>query len=241
MIIIDLFLGDCLEVAKEIPDNSVDLILTDLPYGTTACRWDIIIPFAPLWEQYKRIRKDTTPIVLTASQPFTSLLINSNFEEFRYEWIWEKPQGTNPLNAKIMPLKAHENIVVFYKKTPIYNPIMTKGKPYKGFYDENKTIGEIYDNQISQHKENLGTRYPKSVIKFSQSREGLHPTQKPLELMEYLIQTYTNPEAVVFDSCMGSGTTGVAAKKLNRSFIGIEKEEKYFEIAKKRIDNVMIL
>jgi site-specific DNA-methyltransferase (adenine-specific) len=229
-----LFYGDCLEVMGVIPDNSIDMILCDLPYGTTACSWDIIIPFVPLWEQYNRIAKENAAMVFTASQPFTSSLVNSNINNFRYELIWEKPQGTNPLTSKIMPLKSHENILVFYRKLPTYNPQMEQGSPYKGFRGHNSTIGEVYGSRKSIHRNNdEGTRYPKSILKFKQEREGLHPTQKPVGLMEYLIKTFSNENEVILDNAMGSGTTGKACLNTKRSFIGIEKEKNYYDVAVK--------
>jgi DNA modification methylase len=234
---ITLYNGDCLDVMKEIENNSIDLILTDLPYGTTACKWDTIIPLDQLWAQYNRIIKINGAIVLNAQQPFTTILASSNIENFRYEWIWEKPQGTNPLNAKIMPLKSHENILVFYKAKPTYNPQMWFSTPYSGFKNHDKKIGEVYGNIGSQHRDNpTGERYPKSVLRFK-PEIGLHPTQKPVEMMEYLIKTYTNEGETVLDSTMGSGTTGIAAINTNRNFIGIEKDENYFKIAKKRIES----
>lgn len=243
---IELFHGDCLEIMKNIPDNSIDMILCDLPYGTTACSWDTVIPFKPLWDHYNRIRKTNTAMVFTASQPFTTSLIASQMNLFRYEWIWEKHQGTNPLTSKIMPLKNHENVCVFYENKPTYNPVMAKGKPYAAFQTKNdKKIGEVYGDNKSVHVANSGTRYPTTILKFAKrsSSAGIepeinyHPTQKPVSLMEYFIKTYTNPGDTVLDNCMGSGTTGVACKSLNRSFIGIEIDEKYFNIAKNRIDN----
>lgn len=232
-----LYYGDCLEVMKEIPDNSVDMVLCDLPYGSTACAWDIIIPFEPLWEQYNRICKQNAAMVFTAVQPFTCLLGASNIANLRYEWIWQKPQGTNPLNAKVMPLKDHENILVFFRKRPVYNPQMWKSTPYGGFYSDQKGLGEVYgDSTKSIHKGSPdGSRYPKTVLQFQQET-GLHPTQKPVKLMEYLIKTYTNEGDVVLDNTMGSGTTGIAALNTRRAFIGIEKDEKYFTMAKKRIE-----
>jgi len=235
---IRLFLGDCIKIMKDnIKDGEVDLILCDLPYGITACKWDTPINLDDLWLQYKRISKNNSNIILTASQPFTSILVNSNLKMFRYEWIWEKPQGTNPLQAKYSPLKNHENILVFSKKRGKYFPQMEKGNPFKGFKSDEKNIGEVYGDLKSIHKENNGTRYPKTVKKFKQDRGGLHPTQKPIELMEYLIKTYSEKNDVVLDNCMGSGTTGVACIKLNRNFIGIELDEKYFNVAKKRIES----
>jgi len=231
----ELKLGECLDKLTEISDASVDMILTDLPYGTTACSWDSIIPLDKLWEQYNRVVKENAAMVFTASQPFTTILASSNIKNFRYEWIWQKPQGTNPMNAKIMPLKSHENILVFYKTKPTYNPQMTKGTPYGGFKSETSTIGEVYGKAKSVHRDNPeGTRYPKTILSFKQEK-GLHPTQKPVSLMEYLIKTYTNEGDVVLDSTMGSGTTGVACVNTSRKFIGIEKDPKYFQIAYDRI------
>jgi site-specific DNA-methyltransferase (adenine-specific) len=233
--LIELYQGDCLEIMKTIPDDSVDMILADLPYEITAAKFDILIPFEPLWEQYNRIAKEDTAMVFTASQPFTTSLISSNLKNFRYEWIWEKPQGTNPMVAKIQPLKAHENIVVFYRKRPKYNPQMTISTPYGGFKSKQKKLGEVYGDLDSKHRDNPeGTRYPKTVLQFKQEK-GIHPTQKPVPLMEYLIKTYTNDGDVILDNCFGSGTTGVAAKKTGRGFIGIELDEEYFKLGSERI------
>lgn len=234
---IELIQGDCLEKMKDIPDGSIDTILCDLPYGTTACKWDTIIPFEPLWEQYKRIIKDNGAIVLTASQPFTSALVMSNVKMFKYEWVWEKHQGTNPMCAKIFPLKSHENILVFAKSKTKYNPIMEIGKPYSGFNSSN-VQSEVYGGGRSVHRDNKeGTRYPKTILRFTKDKgKRLHPTQKPVSLMEYLIKTYTNEGDLVLDNCMGSGTTGVACKNLNRNFVGIELDPEYFKIAEKRIN-----
>ena len=221
---------------KTIPDASVDMILADLPYEITAAKFDILIPFEPLWEQYNRIAKEDAAMVFTASQPFTTALISSNLKNFRYEWIWEKPQGTNPMVAKIQPLKAHENIVVFYRKRPKYNPQMTIATPYGGFKSKQKKLGEVYGDLDSKHRDNPeGTRYPKTVLQFKQEK-GLHPTQKPVPLMEYLIKTYTDENDVVLDNCFGSGTTGVAAKKTGRGYIGIELGEEYFKPGSDRIN-----
>ena len=199
--------------------------------GTTACKWDSVIPFEPLWAEYERVIKDSGAIVLTASQPFTTVLANSNLRLFRYAWVWEKEQGVNFLMAKKQPLKVHEDILVFYKKQPTYNPQMTKGKPYiSGKGDSGEVTGRVKKIQTK----NEGTRYPRSVIKFNRE-VGLHPTQKPVALFEYLIRTYTNEGEVVLDNCIGSGTTAVAAINTNRQFIGIEREAKYVEIANKRI------
>ena len=230
-----LFQGDCLDIMPLIPDKSVQLILADLPYGTTACKWDSILDLNLLWKQYKRIIKDNGAIVLTASQPFTTKLISSNYEMFRYEWIWEKTLFSNFALVKKQPAKLHENILVFYKKQPIYNPQMQEGKPYTD-KPRKRTMG-IIDDAIGIKKaiENKGERYPSSVQKYSNGNNGTkHPTQKPLELMKYLIKTYSNENDMVLDNTMGSGTTCLAAKELNRKFIGIEKEPKYYEIACQR-------
>tara|TARA_B100001093_G_scaffold90278_2_gene82289 strand:+ start:970 stop:1698 length:729 start_codon:yes stop_codon:yes gene_type:complete len=228
-------LGDCLEVLPTIKDNSVDMLLADLPYGTTACKWDSVIPLDKLWEQYNRVCKKNAAMVFTSMQPFTTILAASNIDNLRYEWIWEKPQGTNPMNVKIMPLKSHENILVFYREKPTYNPQIWYSTPYSGFSSDTAKIGEVYGNAESKHRDNPeGSRYPKTVIRYKQEK-GYHPTQKPVGLMEYLIKTYTNEWDVVLDNTMGSGTTGVACVHTNREFIGIEKEEKYFKIAEKRL------
>lgn len=228
-------LGDCLEVLPTIEDNSVDMLLADLPYGTTACKWDSVIPLDKLWKQYNRVCKKNAAMVFTSMQPFTTILAASNIDNLRYEWIWEKPQGTNPMNVKIMPLKSHENILVFYREKPTYNPQMWYSTPYSGFSSDTAKIGEVYGNAESKHRDNpQGSRYPKTVIKHKQEK-GYHPTQKPVGLMEYLIKTYTNEWDVVLDNTMGSGTTGVACIHTNREFIGIEKEEKYFKVAEKRL------
>lgn len=177
-------------------------------------------------------------MVFTAAQPFTAVLAYSNIKHLKYEWIWEKPQGTNPMNAKVMPLKSHENILVFYRKKPVYNPQMWYSTPYSGFSSDSATIGEVYGNQKSKHRDNPdGSRYPKTVLKFKQEK-GLHPTQKPVEMFEYLIKTYTNEGDVVLDNTVGSGTTLVACMNTNRNFIGMELEEKYYNIAKERIASV---
>ena len=230
---IELMQGDCLEKMKEIPDKSIDMILCDLPYGTTACKWDIVIPFEPLWEQYERIIKDDGAIVLTASQPFTTTLINSNIKHFRYSWTWEKEQGVNFLMAKKQPLKVHEDVCIFSKRQTVYNPQMSEGKPYiSGKGDSGEVTGRVKKIQTK----NKGTRYPRSIIQFKRET-GLHPTQKPVALLEYLIKTYTLEGETVLDNCMGSGSTGVACKNLNRNFIGIELDQTYFDIATKRINN----
>ena len=229
--------GDCLEKMKDIPDKSVDMILCDLPYGTTACKWDVVIPFEPLWEQYKRVIKDNGAIVLFGSQPFTSALVMSNVKWFKYEWIWQKTLATNFMLAKKQPAKKHENILVFYKKQPTYNPQMEIGKPYKD-KPRKRSVG-IHGNAetIKKTINNEGTRYPSSVQEFSNgNNNNVHPTQKPVTLLEYLIKTYTLEGETVLDNCMGSCSTGIACLNTNRNFIGIEKNDKYFEIAKKRIE-----
>lgn len=236
MVDVELYLGDCLDIMKDMEDNSVDLLLVDLPYGTTACKWDSIIPLDDLWKAYNRICKKNAAMVFTAAQPFTTMLGASNIENLRYEWVWEKPQGTNPMNAKIMPLKSHENILVFYRERPVYNPQMWYSTPYTGFSSDTAKIGEVYGKAQSKHRDNPeGSRYPKTVIKYRQEK-GLHPTQKPVGLMEYLIKTYSNEGDIVLDNTMGSGTTGVAAVNTGRKFIGIEKNEAYFDLAKSRIE-----
>jgi site-specific DNA-methyltransferase (adenine-specific) len=234
-----LLLGDCLDILPTLTDNSVDMVLVDLPYGTTACKWDSIIPLDKLWEQYNRICKEDGAMVFTAAQPFTTILAASNLDNFRYEWIWEKPQGTNPMNAKVMPLKSHENILVFYRKKPVYNPQMWYSTPYSGFSSNTSKIGEVYGSAKSKHRDNPdGSRYPKTILKFKQEK-GLHPTQKPVEMMEYLIKTYSNAGDTILDNTMGSGTTGVAAVKCNRRFIGIEQDAEYYKISEDRINNTV--
>lgn len=232
-----LYLGDCLDIMKDIADQSIDMILCDLPYVLTNLEWDSKIPLDILWIQYNRIIKDNGNIVLFSKQPFTTILNNSKLRYFRYELIWCKQQATNPLCANIRIMPIHENISVFYKKLGVYNPQIIYGKnPYKAFKGHN-SIGEIYNKAQSVHRPcNDGSRYPTSVLFFNNSKEGLHPVQKPVALCEYLIKTYTNENMVVLDNCMGSGTTGIACIKTKRKFIGIEKEEKYFNIAKQRIE-----
>lgn len=235
-----LMQGDCLERMKEIPDGSVDLILTDPPYGTTACKWDSIIPLEPMWEQLKRIIKPNGAIIMTASQPFTSILVCSNMKWFKYDWVWRKPKGTGHLNAKRMPMRDKEDVLVFYSKPCTYNPQMTKGKPYKDKAGKDHTskssMTDSYGVYTNFRNDNSGERYPKQVLEFGVVERGtLHPTQKPVALMEYLIKTYTNEGETVLDFTFGSGTTGVACVNTNRKFIGIELDEGYFNIAKGRI------
>lgn len=233
----NLMQGDCLERMKEIPDASVDLILCDLPYGTTACKWDSVIPFEPLWEQYRRIAKKNAAIVLTASQPFTTALIGSNLPWFKYTLVWKKPQGVDPFMAKVRPLNDVEDVVVFCKGRTAYNPQLTAGKPYTMTRDKRPRTNQITDTAMRETTTvNDGFRLPTRLLEFKQER-GHHPTQKPVALMEYLIKTYTNGGDTVLDNCMGSGTTGVACVNTNRNFIGIELDQGYFDIAKQRIEN----
>ena len=234
--------GDCLEVMKGIPDKSIDMILCDLPYGTTACKWDTVIPFEPLWAHYRRVIKDNGAIVLTASQPFTSALIMSNPKLFKYELIWEKEQGTGQLNAKKMPLKKHESILIFSKAklgNSTYNPQFTYGKPYSrnDIGKVNNTKEKVYGVSNGYEAHDITTRYPTSIIRFNMVKtKGQHPTQKPVALFEYLIKTYTNEGDLVLDNCAGSGTTGVACKNTNRNYILIEKEPEYIDIINKRLN-----
>ncbi len=232
--------GDCLEKMKDIPDQSVDMVLTDPPYGTTACKWDSVIPFDALWEQYRRVTKPNAAIVLTASQPFTTALISSNMREFRYCWVWDKVRGSNFQNARRQPMKSHEDICVFYAAQPTYNPQYWYGKPYatkarpRSREVEGLSGGSVADICAATVSED-GRRYPLSIVQYSRDGDRVHPTQKPVALMEYLIRTYTNEGEVVMDNCMGSGTTGVACANTGRRFIGIEREPKYFAIACRRI------
>ena len=239
---VELYNGDCLDVMKTIKDHSVDLILCDLPYVTTACKWDNVIPFEPLWEQYDRVIKENGNIVLFSKQPFTTKLNSSNLEKFRYELIWEKQQATSPMLSKQRILPIHENISVFYKSLGTYNPQKSFGhKNYKSFKSESKLIGEVYGESKSYHNECTdGSRFPTSILRFNNVRKAVHPTQKPVPLLEYLIKTYTNENDLVLDNCMGSGSTGVACKNTNRNFIGIELDKNYFEIAKNRIENTVV-
>lgn len=232
----NLMLGDCLELMKEIESGTVDMILCDLPYGTTCCSWDSVIPFEPLWAEYERVIKENGAIVLFAAQPFAAVLATSNLKLFRYEWIWEKPAATGFFNAHFQPLRAHENILVFYKAKPTFNPIKTFGHERKTA--KRKDIGsEHYGKQVNIKSYDSTERYPRSVQVFSsdKQKQALHPTQKPVALCEYLIRTYTNEGETVLDNTMGSGTTGVACVNTGRAFVGIEQEQKYFEIAQERI------
>lgn len=228
--------GDCLEVMKDIESNSIDCIITDLPYGTTSSKWDIVIPFAQLWEHYTRIIKNNGAIVLFSSQPFTSLLITSNPKMFKYCWVWDKKLTGNPMLAKYQPLKIHEEICVFSKGRHNYYPIMTKGKKRITGGGTSK----LWDMSMAKTKI-TDEYYPKSIITYNiKNRKSFkHPTQKPTDLLEYLIKTYSKEDDVILDSCMGSGSTIVSAIKLNRKYIGIEKDKKYYDIAKNWIDNAI--
>jgi len=235
---IELIHGDCLEVMPDIPDGSVDAIITDPPYGTTNCKWDSIIPLEPMWEQLKRVIKSNGAIVLTASQPFTTTLISSNMGMFKYCWVWEKSQAVGHLNAYKMPMKNIEDVCVFYSNPPTYNPEL-RDKPKLNIRPETKVRKktQCYGSHAKEsiRKIPLDKTLPNQVIRFNNCQDNFHPTQKPVDLMEYLIKTYTNEGETVLDFCMGSGTTGVACRNLNRDFIGIEKDKKYFEIARERI------
>lgn len=227
--------GDSIEEMKKIPDNSIDMILCDLPYGTTQNKWDIIIPLNELWKQYERIIKPNGAIVLTAVQIFASQLIMSNPKLFKYDLIWKKTIASGQLNVNHMPLRLHEHILVFYKKQPVYNQQFTEGKPYVIDRKANYK-GEGYNKQTDSYKKNTGFRHPTSVLEFSNPRiKGGHPTQKPISLFEYLIKTYTNEGDLILDNTIGSGTTAVACINTKRNFIGIELDKKYCEMAKKRI------
>ena len=244
---IELIHGDCLEEMKNIPDGSVDMVLTDPPYGTTACKWDSVIPLEPMWEQLKRAIKPNGAIVMTASQPFTTILISSNMKMFKYEWIWEKNRGSNFATVKYQPMKEHENVLVFCDGKTTYNQIKQEraegGKSRANYKISASNTGkrDTYSSMkgVDSGFINKNLRCPRSIQKFN-TEVGLHPTQKPVALMEYLIKTYTNEGETVLDFTMGSGTTGAACKNLNRDFIGIELDEKYFNTAKERINNVIL-
>lgn len=228
--------GDCLQLLPQIPDGAVDMILADLPYGTTRNKWDSVIDLAALWEQYERVIKPNGAIVLTAAQPFTSVLVTSNPKLFKYEWIWSKTIGSGQLNARRQPLRTHESVLVFYKKQPTYNPQIEKGTPYKVNRTGSRWEGRGYSSQRDHQVENTGTRLPKSVLHIPNPRiRGGHPTQKPLALFEYLIRTYTNEDDVVLDNVIGSGTTAVAAKNTGRHYIGMELDPEYIAMAEKRL------
>lgn len=230
-----IYLEDCLEGMKRIDDCSIDAIICDLPYGTTRNAWDSVIPLDALWAEYKRIAKPNAAIVLFAQTPFDKVLGASNLTMLRYEWIWQKESGTGFLNAKKAPLKEHENILVFYRKPPVYNPQMKQGTPYKC------KQGNVVNNYDSAHMndvvitENKGERYPTTILRFARDRKKLHPTQKPVDLLRYLVRTYSNKGDTILDNCMGSGTTAIACIKEHRHFIGFETCEEYYNIAIDRI------
>lgn len=233
-----LMLGDCLQRMQEIPAASVDMVMCDLPYGTTRCEWDSVIPLEPLWAEYRRVTKENAAIVLTASQPFTTVLAASNLEMFRYEWIWDKVnRATGRQNASRMPMKRHENVLVFYRRLPTYNRQMRKGKPYSGFKrGVDKHLGRtgLTDHWLV----NRGERNPISIVPVpadNKNEVGWHPTQKPTALMAYFIKTYTNLGETVLDNTMGSGSTGVACLRTGRAFIGIERDPDFYRDACERL------
>jgi DNA modification methylase len=221
----------------KIADKSVDMILCDLPYGTTQCKWDVIIPFDKLWVQYERIAKDDTAIVLFGAEPFSSHLRLSNLKLYKYDWIWDKIKGTGFLNAKRQPMRNHEIVSIFYKKQCTYNPQKTFGHQMKKSFRAKHLQTDVYGEMANDYLYESTERYPRSIQEFSTDTQNssLHPTQKPVAFLSYLIKTYTNEGETVLDNCMGSGTTGVACKKTGRHFIGIEKDEKYFNIAVSRV------
>lgn len=237
--------GDCLERMKNIPNESIDMILTDPPYGTTACKWDSIIPPDQMWEQLKRVIKPNGAIVMTATQPFTTILIGSNMGMFKYCWYWEKSRPTGHLNAKKMPMKNIEDVVVFYGKQCVFNPQMEEGRPNNvknGVERKSAAANVVYGKQKNVIQYQTTQKYPKQVRRFSSldPRQMIHPTQKPVALMEYLIKTYTNEDELVLDFTMGSGTTGVACVNTERKFIGIELDEHYFNVACGRIGDAIL-
>ena len=239
-----LYQGDCLEVMKDIPDKSIDMILCDLPYGVTACKWDSIIPFEPPWEQYNRIIKDNGAICLFGTEPFSSRLRMSNIKCFRYDWIWEKSKAANFASVKKVPLKKHEIISVFYKNSPTYNPQIKPTKPYTK-YRKSHLPTFLRDDSTTQ--QSTGQDYYKAILycaNITGTNEerilnAFHPTQKPVPLLEYFIRTYTNEGETVLDNCMGSGSTGVACVNTGRNFIGIELDENYYNIAENRINQAV--
>jgi site-specific DNA-methyltransferase (adenine-specific) len=235
-----IYLGDCLDLMRKIDNKSIDMILCDLPYGTTSCKWDTVIPFEPLWEQYNRIIKDNGAIVLTASQPFTSALVMSNLKMFKYCWVWNKRFPGNFTLAKYQPMKIHEDICVFSKDTALYNPQMIqRDKPIRNGANKCTSESAKFSSNSRQEgfKKVYTEKYPESIVCISNRSEkrGLHPTQKPVPLFEYLIKTYTNKGDLVLDNCIGSGTTAIACLNTERKFIGIEKEKKYIDIAISRV------
>ena len=233
--------GDCLVEMKKIKDKSIDMILCDLPYGMTKNSWDIVIPFDKLWDEYNRIIKDNGAIVLFGSQPFTTLMISSNLKMFRYCLVWEKNKFSDFLNSKRKPMKTNEDIAIFYKKQPTYNPQYWYSTPYARWNTQSAVDKQ---SNYGTHKENYvessdGKRLPTTVLKFNRVERPVHPTQKPTDLLEWLIKTYTNENDIVLDNCMGVGSTGIACKNINRKFVGIELEHKYYESAKNSILNII--
>lgn len=228
---------DCLIGMKRIPDKSVDMILCDLPYGTTQCKWDTVIPFEPLWEQYERIIKDNGAIVLTGSEPFSSMLRMSNLKLFKYDWIWDKVKGTGFLNAKRQPMRNHETVSVFYRKQCTYNPQKTQGHSLKKSFRAKHLQTDVYGEMKNDYLYESTDRYPRSIQVFSTDTQNysLHPTQKPVALFEYLVKTYTNEGEIVLDNCIGSGTTAIACINTNRHYIGFESGKNYYDLAVKRI------
>ena len=233
-----IYLGDCLELMKELPDKCIDAIICDLPYGTTACSWDIVIPFDKLWEQYKRIRKDNTPIILFAQQPFTSKLVMSNLKEYRHQWVWNKNNSAGFATANIRPFAICEDILVFGKNKVNYYPIMTRGiYRNKGGYSSS----DNYGLQPCVGKKNY-EYYPKNLLNFSNANQNnkIHPTQKPVTLIEYLIKTYSNEGDLILDNCSGSGSLAIAAYNTHRNFICIEKDEEYYKKSVERLEQVQM-
>lgn len=230
---------DCFDAMREIPDGVIDMVLCDLPYGTTECKWDSVLPLDKLWAEYWRVCKSNAAIVLTAAQPFTSYLIMSQIDNFKYDWIWQKPKGTGHLNAKKMPMRDKEDICVFYKNQCCYNPQFEIGEPYKAKPGKSKANGDdCYGEYKDIREDNEGKRYPKQIITFAiVERDKLHPTQKPVALFEYLIKTYTNENELVLDNTAGSGTTAIAAINTNRKWVCIEKDKDYYDKAIERIQN----
>jgi site-specific DNA-methyltransferase (adenine-specific) len=236
-----LYKGDCLEVMDRLIAEGIkfDAVITDPPYGTTACKWDTIIPFDDMWDRLNKLTNANTPIVLFGSEPFSSTLRLSNIKNYKYDWVWEKPQGVNPLLAKKQPLNNIEYIHVFYRKQALYNPQFEEGTPYKVTRDKTDRLCEVNNHVFKETTTvNEGIRYPKRILRFKRET-GLHPTQKPVELLEYLVKTYTNEGDLILDFTCGSGSTGVACLNANRKFIGIELDEKYFNISCERLEKLI--
>ncbi len=233
----DLRLGDCIDIMKSIPNESIDAVITDPPYGTTACKWDSIIDFKLMWDQLNRIIKPNGAIVLFGSEPFSSALRMSNIKNYKYDWIWDKIKGTGFLNAKKQPMRNHELIHLFYKKQPTYNPQKTTGHKHKKSFRRKELQTDVYGKMNKDYNYSSTERYPRSIQKFSTDTQNssLHPTQKPVKLMEYLIKTYTNEKETVLDFTMGAGSTGIACINLNRKFIGIELDQVIFNLSLKRL------